>query len=44
MLDFFLIFSKSGIVIFATGVNQAVDQVINKLIKNVILEERNERY
>lgn len=44
MLDFFLIFSKSGIVIFATGVNQAVDQVINKLIKNVILEERTECY
>lgn len=44
MLDFFLIFSKSGIVIFATGVNQAVDQVVNKLIKNVILEERTERY
>lgn len=41
MLDFFVIFSKSGIVIFAT-VNQVGD-VVNKLIKNVILQERNEQ-
>ncbi|XP_054162982.1 signal recognition particle receptor subunit alpha homolog [Oppia nitens] len=42
MLDFFVIFSKSGIVLFAT-VNQTIHSMnsyINKLIKNVILEDR----
>ena len=44
MLDFFVIFSKSGIVLFAT-VNQTINgwnQYVNKLIKNVILEDRTE--
>jgi signal recognition particle receptor subunit alpha len=43
MLDLFVIFSKSGIVLFAT-VNEAVNGVMNKLVKNVILEERTEQY
>lgn len=43
MLDFFVIFSKSGIVLFAT-VNQAFTQVVNKLIKHLILEERREEF
>ena len=47
MLDFFCIFSKSGIVIFAT-VNQAVSAewngLVNRLIKNVILEARTEKF
>ncbi len=44
MLDFFVIFSKSGIVLFAT-VNQTINGMngyVNKLIKNVILEDRME--
>ncbi|RWS11768.1 signal recognition particle receptor subunit alpha-like protein [Dinothrombium tinctorium] len=43
MLDFFVIFTKSGIVLFTT-VNQAFNGVINRLIKHVILEERRERF
>ena len=46
MLDFFVIFSKSGIVLFAT-VNQTINGMngyINKLIKNVILEDRMETF
>lgn len=43
MLDFFVIFSKSGIVLFAT-VNQAFNDVVNKLIKHLILEERREEF
>ncbi|CAG2183365.1 unnamed protein product, partial [Oppiella nova] len=46
MLDFFVIFSKSGIVLFAT-VNHTIASMngyINKLIKNVILEDRRETY
>ncbi|XP_015784833.1 signal recognition particle receptor subunit alpha homolog [Tetranychus urticae] len=43
MLDFFVIFSKGGIVLFAT-VNQAISQVVNKLIKHVILEERRDEF
>lgn len=43
MLDLFVIFSKSGIVLFAT-VNGAVNGVVNKLIKNVILEERTDQF
>ena len=46
MLDFFVIFSKSGIVLFAT-VNQTINGwngYINKLIKNVILEDRMETF
>lgn len=43
MLDFFVIFSKSGIVLFAT-VNQAFSDVVNKLIKHLILEERREEF
>lgn len=45
MLDFFVIFSKSGIIIFAS-VPQAVNSglnSINKLIRTVILEERTEQ-
>jgi len=43
MLDFFVIFSKSGIVLFAT-VNNAINDVINKLIKHVILEDRRDDF
>ncbi|XP_053200740.1 signal recognition particle receptor subunit alpha homolog, partial [Panonychus citri] len=43
MLDFFVIFSKGGIVLFAT-VNQAISHVVNKLIKHVILEERRDEF
>lgn len=46
MLDFFVIFSKSGIVLFAT-VNEAFNNVnglVNKLIKHAILEERIDKF
>lgn len=43
MLEFFVIFSKSGIVLFAT-VNQTLNQVVNGLIKHVFLEERTGSY
>lgn len=43
MLEFFVIFSKSGIVLFAT-VNQSLNQVINGLVKHVFLEERTGNY
>ena len=43
MLEFFVIFSKSGIVLFAT-VNQSLNQVINGLVKHVFLEERTGHY
>lgn len=39
MLDFLTIFSKSGIVLFTT-VNPVLNNVVNKLIKHVLLEER----
>ncbi|CAG2114151.1 unnamed protein product [Medioppia subpectinata] len=46
MLDFFVIISKSGIVLFAT-VNQTIaagmNAAINRLIKNVILEDRRDQ-
>lgn len=48
MLDFFVIFSKSGIIIFATSVTNyqtnLVTSVVNRLIKNVILEERTDKF
>ena len=48
MLDFFVIFSKSGIIIFATSVTNyqanLVSDVVNRLIKNVILEERTDKF
>lgn len=47
MLDFFVIFSKSGIIIFATSVNtqaNTIGNVINKLIKTRILEERTDDF
>lgn len=43
MLEFFVIFSKSGIVLFAT-VNQSLNQVVNGLVKHVFLEERTGHY
>lgn len=43
MLEFFVIFSKSGIVLFAT-VNQSLNQVINGLVKHVFIEERTGNY
>lgn len=43
MLDFFVIFSKSGIVLFAT-VNDTINNLINKLIKHVILEDRRDNF
>lgn len=43
MLDFFVIFSKGGIVLFAT-VNRGFEGAVNKLIKNVILEERTDKF
>jgi len=43
MLDFFVIFSKSGIVIFA-NISDNISGAVNKLIKNIILEERTEKY
>lgn len=43
MLEFFVIFSKSGIVLFAT-VNQSLEQIINGLVKHVFLEERTGQY
>lgn len=43
MLEFFVIFSKSGIVLFAT-VNQSLNQIINGLVKHVFLEERTGQY
>lgn len=43
MLEFFVIFSKSGIVLFAT-VNQSLNQVVNGLVKHVFLEERTGQY
>jgi len=43
MLEFFVIFSKSGIVLFA-AVNQSLNQVINGLVKHVFLEERTGQY
>lgn len=43
MLEFFAIFSKSGIVLFAT-VNPSLNQVINGLVKHVFLEERTGHY
>lgn len=43
MLEFFVIFSKSGIVLFAT-VNQSLNQIINGLVKHVFLEERTGHY
>lgn len=47
MLDFFVILTKNGLVLFAT-VNQSVENgvvnLLNKLIKHVILEERTEQY
>lgn len=42
MIEFFVIFSKSGIVIFE--VNKAYNHVINGLIKHVFLEERTGQY
>ena len=48
MLDFFVIFSKSGIIIFATSVTNyqanLVTNLVNRLIKNVILEERTDKF
>lgn len=43
MLDFFVIFSKGGIVFFAT-VNKGFEGAVNKLIKSVILEERKDKF
>lgn len=43
MLEFFVIFSKSGIVLFAT-VNQSLNQVVSGLVKHVFLEERTGQY
>lgn len=43
MLEFFVIFSKSGIVLFAT-VNQSINQVVSGLVKHVFLEERTGQY
>lgn len=43
MLEFFVIFSKSGIVLFAT-VNQSLNQMVNGLVKHVFLEERTGQY
>lgn len=43
MLEFFVIFSKSGIVLFAT-VNQSLNQVVDGLVKHVFLEERTGQY
>lgn len=43
MLEFFVIFSKSGIVLFAT-VDQSLNQIINGLVKHVFLEERTGHY
>ena len=43
MLEFFVIFSKSGIVLFAT-VHQSLNQVVNGLVKHVFLEERTGQY
>lgn len=43
MLEFFVIFSKSGIVLFAT-VNQSINQVVSGLVKHVFLEERTGHY
>lgn len=43
MLEFFAIFSKSGIVLFAT-VHQSLNDVINGLVKHVFLEERTGQY
>jgi signal recognition particle receptor subunit alpha len=43
MLEFFVIFSKSGIVLFAT-VDQSLNQIINGLVKHVFLEERAGHY
>lgn len=43
MLEFFVIFSKSGLVLFAT-VNQSLETVINGLVKHVFLEERTGQY
>lgn len=44
MLEFFVIFSKSGIVLFATTVNESLTSVINGLVKHVFLEERTGQY
>lgn len=43
MLEFFAIFSKSGIVLFAT-VHQSLNDVINGLVKHVFLQERTGQY
>uniref|UniRef100_A0A6G1SMC4 Signal recognition particle receptor subunit alpha n=1 Tax=Aceria tosichella TaxID=561515 RepID=A0A6G1SMC4_9ACAR len=43
MLEFFVIFSKSGIVLFAT-VDHQLNQIINGLVKHVFLEERTGHY
>lgn len=43
MLDFFVIFSNQGIVLFAT-VNKGLEGVVNKLIRSVIVEERSDKF
>lgn len=43
MLEFFAIFSKSGIVLFAT-VHQSLNEMINGLVRHVFLEERTGQY
>lgn len=43
MLDFFVIFSKGGIVLFAT-VKNAQKEVLNKFIRLSILENKNEQF
>jgi len=43
MLDFFVIFSKGGIVLFAT-VKEAQKEVLNKFIRLSILENKNEQF
>ncbi|KAG9509198.1 Signal recognition particle receptor subunit alpha [Fragariocoptes setiger] len=43
MLDIFVIFGKSGIVLFTT-VNKTLNNLVNGLIKHVFLEERIEQY
>lgn len=47
MLDLFVIFSKSGIVLFATvntSISNNVSSYLNKIIRNVILEDRVEKF
>lgn len=43
MLDFFVIFSKGGIVLFAT-VKDAQKEILNKFIRLSILENKNEQF